>query len=139
LTELQEAVAKENQITIESICSELDAAIGVARERGQANAMVSAVGLRAKLAGLLVERQRIEVSGSVDFADCTTPEQIINAMLDEMLRYSVNPYHDLRPEDREHLAAMFADCLQKMSDYIEAIKARPFRGAGHRSKAVTCL
>ena len=40
--ELQEAAAKENKITIESICAELDAATAVAASRGQASAMVSA-------------------------------------------------------------------------------------------------
>ena len=50
LAELQTAVAKNSAITIELICAELDEANAVAKERGQAAAMVSASALRAKLA-----------------------------------------------------------------------------------------
>ena len=35
----------------------------MAKERGQAAALVSARALKAKLAGLMVERQKIEVGG----------------------------------------------------------------------------
>ena len=55
LAELQAITAKNSAITIESICAELDEANAVAKERGQAAAMVSASALRAKLAGLSVD------------------------------------------------------------------------------------
>jgi DNA-binding phage protein len=56
LRELQTEIAKETKVTVESICRELDEANAVAKERGQASAMVSASALRAKLAGLTKSR-----------------------------------------------------------------------------------
>ena len=67
VSELQGVAARSTEITIESICRELDEANAVAKERGQASAMVSASALRAKLAGLMVER--VEVGGPDDFAN----------------------------------------------------------------------
>jgi hypothetical protein len=44
------------------VLRELDQAIEIARVKGQPNALVNAAALRAKLGGLMVERQQIEVS-----------------------------------------------------------------------------
>ena len=80
LTELQEAAAKDNAITIQSICAELDTAVAVATERGQASAMVSASALRAKLAGLGIER--IEIGGPDEFASCRTEAETVDKLLE---------------------------------------------------------
>jgi hypothetical protein len=40
LTELQQQAAKDNEISVASVCAELDEAIAVAKTKGQANAMV---------------------------------------------------------------------------------------------------
>lgn len=69
MTELQEEAARRSEITIETICAELDTANAVAKERGQASAMVSASALRAKLAGLMVER--VEIGGPDAFSGCS--------------------------------------------------------------------
>jgi hypothetical protein len=82
LRELQGAVARSAVITIESICAELDDAIGIARERGQASAMVSATTLRAKLAGLL--REKVEISAADSFRGCDTKAQVAEEMLRRM-------------------------------------------------------
>jgi hypothetical protein len=73
--EIQHASAKSAEITIQTICSELDDAISVARARGQANAMVSAAGLRAKLAGLTVEK--VEIGRANEFENCNTTEELL--------------------------------------------------------------
>src|ERR1043166_2382259 len=65
LSELQQAMAG---VTVESVCRELDEAVAVAKERGQASAMVSASALRAKLSGLMIER--VEVGGVGEFDGC---------------------------------------------------------------------
>jgi hypothetical protein len=44
-----------------------------------------------------------------------------------MLRFQVNPYHDLREEDRDHLIELLTNAFQQASDYVEVIKARPYR------------
>jgi phage terminase small subunit len=84
VVELQGVATRSTEITIESIFRELDEANVVAKERGQASAMVSASALRAKLAGLMVER--VEVGGVGDFnVDCeTTPEDIAAKMARDM-------------------------------------------------------
>jgi hypothetical protein len=73
LAELQAITAKNSAITIESICAELDEANAVAKERGQAAAMVSASALRAKLAGLMVEKVEVGNPGSFDKCDTQRP------------------------------------------------------------------
>jgi hypothetical protein len=76
--EIQEAAAQSTEINIASICAELDAAIGVAKSKGQANAMVSAAGLRAKLAGLLVDKSKIELTNINNATPMhATPDEIL--------------------------------------------------------------
>jgi hypothetical protein len=41
--------------------------------------------LRAKLAGLLVTKQQIEVSGQISVESCTTEEEIIQAIFGEII------------------------------------------------------
>jgi hypothetical protein len=81
IEELQTAVAKNTVISIETICAELDEANQVAKERGQAAAMVSASTLRARLAGLL--RDRVEISNTNQFNQCESMTELAEALLRE--------------------------------------------------------
>jgi phage terminase small subunit len=99
--EIQEASAKSAEINIASICRELDSAIEIARARGQANAMVSAAGLRAKLAGLMVERHEIGAPG--DFEDCNTEEEVLRALL---VRLSGTSEIEVTDGDRARVAEL---------------------------------
>ena len=122
LMELQTAVAKNSAITIESICAELDAANAVAKERGQAAAMVSASALRAKLAGLMVEK--VEVGGPGSFDRCETPEQVVDLLLDG----PGGPVEQFRPvteEDRKALTKLMLAHNAEVREFIAGIKARP--------------
>lgn len=80
LAELQAEAARRSEITIDTICAELDTAVAVAREKGQASAMVSASALRAKIAGLGIER--IEIGGPNEFANCKTEAETVNKLLE---------------------------------------------------------
>jgi hypothetical protein len=122
LTELQNQTAADNRITIESICRELDDACNVARVKGQAAAMVSASALRAKLAGLGVERQQIEVGGPGEFDGLNSTEDICDKLASEFLG-GVN--HGVTKEDHAQLAALFAESFERVTALIDAIKARP--------------
>ncbi len=62
--------------TITSICAELDAAIAIAKAKGQAQAMVSAAGMKAKLTGLMVEKQELRVTDG-DFNETMTSREIL--------------------------------------------------------------
>jgi hypothetical protein len=127
LSELQEEIAATTKVTTESLIAELEHARERADSLEQLSAAVRAIESKAKLSGLLVERKQVEITDSVNFDNLTTPEQITYAMLHEILRYSLNQYHDFRPEDREHLAGLFITNMQQISDYIEAVKERPYR------------
>ena len=96
--ELQEAAAKENKITIESICAELDAATAVAASRGQASAMVSASALRAKISGLMVDKVEVGAPGAFDKCDT------VEAVVDELLRYDLDQFHPATDADRKALS-----------------------------------
>src|SRR5262245_51758913 len=66
LAELQGEAAANAKVTVQSICRELEEAIGVARSKGQAQAMVSASALKAKLNGLMTERIEVGAPGEFD-------------------------------------------------------------------------
>jgi hypothetical protein len=78
--ELQQASADGCQITVQSICEELDQAIAIAKSKNQAQPLVNAAALRAKLAGLGIERQAIEVAHSDSRHDDPSPEVILMRM-----------------------------------------------------------
>jgi hypothetical protein len=122
LAELQAVTARSAAITIESICAELDQANAVAMERGQAAAMVSASALRAKLAGLMVER--VEVGGPGSFDKCDTPEQVADMLLDGW-NGPVEQFKPVTDEDRKALTDLLLQHNEEIQDFLASIKARP--------------
>lgn len=118
--ELQAVAARSTAITIKSICRELDEANAVARERGQAAAMVSASALRAKLAGLMVEKVEIGSVGSFD--GCDTVEAIATQMARDMSG------KELPPEDLAGFTKLVSDWFERgdkaMQEYLVASTAR---------------
>jgi hypothetical protein len=119
LVELQNAVAEKTQVTVESICKELDEANAVAKERGQASAMVSASALRAKLAGLMVDKVEVGAPGAFD--KCTS----IDEVADEMLQYQLPPHASVSAKDRQGLIDLLNQHATMVEEYVAAIKARP--------------
>jgi phage terminase small subunit len=120
--ELQVASARSAEITIESICRELDEANAVAKAKGQAAAMVSASALRAKLAGLMVEK--VEVGDPGDFSGYETVEEIV----DRMLAGPGGPVEQFRPideRDRKGLLDLIERHRTEMEEFFENIKSRP--------------
>jgi hypothetical protein len=95
LVYLQMQAAKSSEVTVESICRELDEANAVAKERGQAAAMVSASALRAKLAGLMVEKVELGPVGAFD--KCDSAEAVAEACADALLDGSGGPTEQFRP------------------------------------------
>lgn len=72
--EIQQAAAQSAEITLAGVLRELDQAIEIARAKGQPNALVNAAALRAKLGGLMIERQQVEVQQSEFTEDMTCAE-----------------------------------------------------------------
>jgi hypothetical protein len=122
LSELQAAVAESTEITVESICAELDQATQVARANGQANAMVSASTLRAKLAGLLTDKVQMNVNQQAPSDDD----------IGGLGRWFAANYQDrgviLTQEQaiefEQFLASRFEDIQQRLDQYA-AVNAKP--------------
>ncbi len=118
VAELQALAARSAEITIESICRELDEATAVAKARGQASAMVSASALRAKLAGLMVEK--VEVGRVGEFDRCQSVEQIA----DEMLQYEPL-FRPVTEQERQGLIDLLNEQGNAVQEYFAFLKAKP--------------
>jgi phage terminase small subunit len=132
LAELQGEIAAETTVTVKGLLNELEDARKKATDLKQLSAAIKAIEGKAKLSGLLVDKKQVEVTGSVAFnKDDITDEEIVERMVDQMLKYGVNDYHDYRPEDRDHLVQLFTRHFKAMFEetgaYMDAIKARPYR------------
>ena len=117
--ELQAETAANAKITIESICRELAEATEVAKSKGQAQAMVSASALRAKLAGLMVEK--VEVGKPGEFDNCDSVAEVADRFFAPLIE-GFRPFDE---KDRQGLIDLFKRHVQEQHEYIEAIKARP--------------
>jgi hypothetical protein len=123
LTELQNEVAAKVPITIESLISELEEVRTAATSKSQYAAAVRAVLGKAQLAGLLVERSKVEVEGNLlNRTKYDSDEDIV----DGMLQVRLNWYHDLRDEDRQKVLGLFQQCFADVEAVVDEIKARPY-------------
>jgi hypothetical protein len=85
VVELQCNAARSTEVSIQSILRELDDAIAVARERGQAQPMVSAAAMKAKLTGLMVERQQVSVTQEPsNFDQAETAAEVLSEVAEKL-------------------------------------------------------
>jgi hypothetical protein len=120
LAEIQAEAAKSTAITVASICRELDEANAIARQTGSAGAMVSASTLRAKLAGLLTEKIKAEVTIENPYE--TAPN------VDAACLMAAKDFADdtvLNPQELATLAGMMREAADKMRSYVNSCRARP--------------
>lgn len=75
VAELQEKAATRTEITIQSLCDELDEAKELAKANAQPAAMVAAVMGKAKLTGHIVDKQVQEQTQTVYRLDAPKPEK----------------------------------------------------------------
>lgn len=78
IAELRKQMATRNRITVDSLIEELDADRDLARSLEQPSAAIAAVQLKARLAGLLIDRKESGAPG--DFSQAQTPEDVIAAV-----------------------------------------------------------
>lgn len=121
LAELQAEIAAETTVTVQGLLNELEEARKKATDLKQLNAAIAAINAKAKLSGLMVERQKIEVGGPGAFDGCNSVESVV----DELLRYHLNPYHDLKDDDRTALISLFNECFAEADKIIQTIVSRP--------------
>jgi hypothetical protein len=119
LTELQNQVAAETQVTIQGLLNELEAVRQKATDLKQLSAAVKAISEKAKISGLMV--QRVEIGPAHSFDSCDSTEEVV----DSLIRMTLNHYHDFRPEDRRALIEMQERHSAQTQAFIEAIKKRP--------------
>src|SRR5262249_39100258 len=100
------------------ICQELDEAVAVARTKGQAQAMVSAVSLRAKLAGLLTDRLEVTASITEAFEAATSLEDIVDSI-------ASTKGFVLAPQERPGLIKILNEWDAAMNEYLAGCKAKP--------------
>ena len=79
IAELGAPAIKKTQVTVESLLTELEANITRATALGQTGAVNGAIGLMAKLRGLLIDRAEIGRPG--DFDGLETREDVVDALL----------------------------------------------------------
>jgi hypothetical protein len=119
VAELQASAAAKTAVTLEGILGELADAAAVAKDRGQAQALVSAAMARAKLAGLDV--QRIEVGTPGDFDNLHS----VPAICDRILEKLVEQFKPIDSADREGFIALIERQLEEQEQFLAAIRARP--------------
>jgi hypothetical protein len=131
LAELQNEIAAKVPITIESLIGELEEARQSATGKNQFAAAIKAILGKAQLAGLLVERSKVEVSNADPFAGIDDVNGISLKIIDGFCEYKFAAYHDYREEDRQYLAEMWLRHYNafsaEMDAYIAEIHARPSR------------
>ena len=83
--------------------------------------MVSASALRAKLAGLMVEK--VEVGNPGDFSGCETVQAVVNKILAGP-GGPIEQYYPVDEQDRQGLLDLIERHHIELEDYIAAIRAR---------------
>lgn len=119
VAELQGNAARSTEVSIQSLIRELDDAINVAKEKGQAQAMVSAAGLKAKLTGLMVDKQEVRLT-NVGSANQSV-EDVADAFIAERILY----FNAVDYRDREAFLAMMSRWGAELKEFEAAIEARP--------------
>ncbi len=132
LAELQSAIAAETTVTVQGLINELESARKTATDLKQLSAAIKAIEGKAKLSGLLVERQKVEITGNA-FENMTDTHEIALAWVDDQLKYRIEPYYDFRDDDRQRLAEIFLESMNAFHDasekLIAEIRARPLRAS----------
>jgi len=130
LEELQTEIAETTKVTTEGLIAELEEARKKASSSSQFSTAVRAVLGKAQLAGLLVEKKEVQVTGN-EFEGMDDSREIALKMVDQSLQFSFEPYHDYTEADRQRFAEMFLQLMTAHHDaekkLIEEIRARPLK------------
>jgi phage terminase small subunit len=123
LAELQAEIAGETKVTVASLLGELEEARLKATDVKQLSAAIRAVEGKAKLSGLMVERQRIEVSGVGNFDSCQSAEDIAAEMAEGVM-LGLDSTHSATEEDRARLVELFLEALEAFGKVCHEIGER---------------
>ena len=81
IAEITAPAVRKTRVTVASLIEQLDGIIDGASVDKQWGAAGSATTTKAKIAGLL--RERLEIGNVGDFADCKTPEDVADALIED--------------------------------------------------------
>jgi phage terminase small subunit len=118
LAELQEAVARKSEVTVESLLDELEHARQRADSLDQLGAAVKAISEKAKISGLLTTK--IEITDNTG--------ESMDDWVDAMLAGPGSPigqFHPVDAKDRQGLINLVQRAACEISEYLDAIRARP--------------
>jgi len=125
LAEIQSAAAKKAEVTIESLLAELEQARAKATDLDQLSAAVRAIEAKAKVSGLLVQRQEVTIDARIEVLDrCETIEQIAEVMLRGMINHPAVYEHLITPADIQAAHAIMASTFEQLGALVETIEAR---------------
>jgi hypothetical protein len=131
LRELQDEIAAKVPITIESLIGELEEARQSATGKNQFAAAIKAILGKARLAGLLVDRSKVEITNTDLLTGVNSMDEIGLKVIDVWLEHKIAAWADYRDEDRKYLAQLFVDRMEEFSAefeaYVAEIHARPKR------------
>jgi phage terminase small subunit len=143
LAELQAGIAAETVVTVKGLINELEDARKRATDLKQLSAAIKAIEAKAKLSGLVVDKQQIEIGGPGSFDGMDDQKAICLKVADDLLKYEIEPYHDFRDSDRQRLADMWQECFDTFSlnskKLIEEIHGRPLKASFKPPKALPHL
>jgi hypothetical protein len=140
LAELQAGIAAETVVTVKGLINELEDARKRATDLKQLSAAIKAIEAKAKLSGLVVDKQQVEIGGPGAFDGMEDQKAICLKVADDFLKFQVEPYHDFRDSDRQRLADLWQECYDRFSlnaqKLIEEIRGRPLRSSYKPPKAL---
>jgi len=123
LSELQAEIAGQTKVTVESLIGELEQARLKATDLKQLSATIRAIEGKAKLAGLMVERQKIEVTGGGAYDGCENAEDVAAEMAESVM-LKLGSCHSATEEDRQSLINGFLDALEAFARATDEIAER---------------
>jgi hypothetical protein len=143
LAESQAEIAAETTVTVQGLLNELEDARKKATDLKQLSAAIKAIEGKAKLSGLLVERKQVEVGGPGSFDGIEDQREIALRLADGCFEFQIEPYHDFRDDDREHLADLWQQFFDGFNnaagELIAEIRARPLKANYRLPKALPNL
>jgi len=83
---LQEQHRKRHDVTVDSLTVELDDAITLAKKTKNPSAVVSAIGLKSKLHGLLIEKRQLETIGRTGDVNKLSDDELTTIIRENMAK-----------------------------------------------------
>ena len=122
VAEIQNAAAKKTEVTIESLLSELEEARHKASTLDQMSAAVKAIGEKARISGLLV--QKVEVTNNAERFRGDITDAVGEAVLHDCFTHLYPYQHLIQQEDVQSVLAAYRRLRIELMDIVATIENR---------------